>query len=331
LAKKEIDFSDEEKLVEMFRKMLLIRHFEEKLYYLFLQGNMPGTMHQYNGQEAVAVGVCVNLRRDDYVVSTHRGHGHCIAKGAPLDGLMAELFAKQTGLCRGMGGSMHLVDVKAGFLGTVGIVGAGIPIAAGAGLSAKMRGTDQVTACFFGEGAANTGAFHEGVNLAAVWKLPVVFVCENNLYAVSTHVSKVMLIGDVASRAAAYGIPGMIVDGNDVIAVYKAAHESIKRAREGKGPTLLECKTYRYRGHSRFELARYRAKEELEEWLKKDPIPRFRAELVRMKVLTESEADDIEQGILEVIEASVRFAEASQPPDPEDVMKYVYYHGSEKN
>jgi pyruvate dehydrogenase E1 component alpha subunit len=328
---KEHWFPDGERLVEMFRKMLLIRHFEENLYYRFLEGNMPGTIHQYTGQEAVAIGVCANLRRDDYVVSTHRGHGHCIAKGTSLNRLMSELLAKKTGLCRGMGGSMHLVDLEVGFLGTVGIVGAGIPIAAGAGLSAKMRETDQVTVCFFGEGAANIGAFHEGVNLAAIWELPVVFVCENNLYAVSTHVSKVMLPSDVASRAAAYSIPGVTVDGNDVIAVYKAAHEAVERAREGKGPTLLECKTYRYRGHSRFEPAGYRPEKELEEWLKKDPIHRFKAEIVKMKVLTEKNADIIKQKVLDEIEDSVKFAEASPPPEPKDVLKYVYYNRSERN
>jgi pyruvate dehydrogenase E1 component alpha subunit len=313
-----------DKLIEMYRKMLEIRYFEEELFYLFLQGTMSGTMHQYTGEEAIAVGICANLRKNDYVLSSHRGHGHCIAKGASLDRIMAELFGKTTGLCKGFGGSMHLVDINVGFLGANGIVGASIPIAAGVGLSNKYRKTDQVVACFFGDGASNTGAFHEGINLAAIWRLPVIFVCENNLYAVSTHVSKVMLVKDIASRSSAYGIPGIVVDGNDVIAVYEAAHEAVDRARAGRGPTLIECKTYRHRGHSRFESSKYRSKEEIEEWLKKDPIPRFKEKLIEMNVLTKDEADDIEKEVTSAIKDAVKFAETSPLPSPGDVLKYVY-------
>lgn len=324
LSTKESEILQNNKLIEMYRKMLEIRYFEEELFDLFLQGTMSGTMHQYTGEEAIAVGICANLRKDDYALSTHRGHGHCIAKGAPLDKTMAELYGRKTGLCKGFGGSMHLVDVSVGFLGANGIVGANIPIAAGVGLSNKFRKTDQVVACFFGDGASNTGAFHEGINLAAIWRLPVIFVCENNLYAVSTHVSKVMLIKDIASRSSAYGIPGVVVDGNDVIAVYEAAHEAVERARGGKGPTLIECKTYRHKGHSRFESSKYRSKEEIKEWLKKDPIPRFKEKLIEMKVLTREEASNIEKEITNAIKDAVKFAEASQLPSQSDVLKYVY-------
>jgi len=315
---------ERERLVEMYRKMLRIRLFEDELFYLFLKGTMPGTMHQYQGEEAVAVGVSENLRKEDYVFSTHRGHGHCIAKGASLDKAMAELYGKETGLCKGFGGSMHLVDVSVGFLGSTGIVGAGIPMATGAGLSIKLRKTDQVAVCFFGDGATNTGAFHEGINLAAIWELPVLFVCENNLYAVSTHVSRAMRIKDIASRASSYGIPGSVVDGNDVLEVYKASCEAIQRARAGKGPSLLECKTYRHKGHARFEPSRYRPKEEVEEWLKKDPIPRFKEKLVETNALTIEEAEKIESEVSSAVEKAIRFAEASPLPNPDDVLKYVY-------
>ena len=315
---------ENEKLVEMYRRMLTIRLFEDELFYLFLEGTMPGTMHQYQGEEAVAVGVCENLRKEDYVFSTHRGHGHCIAKGAPLDKAMAELYGRETGLCKGFGGSMHLVDVSVGFLGSTGIVGAGIPMATGAGLSIKLRKTDQVAVCFFGDGATNTGAFHEGINLAAIWELPVVFVCENNLYAVSTHVSRAMRIKDIASRASSYGIPGSVVDGNDVLEVYKASGEAIQRARAGKGPSLLECKTYRHKGHARFEPSRYRPKGEVEEWLKKDPIPRFKEKLVETNALTIEEAEKIESEVSSAVEKAIKFAEASPLPNPDDVLRYVY-------
>jgi len=270
-----------EKLVEMYRKMFEIRSFEEKVFELYAQNMVPGTIHLYAGEEAVAVGVCSNLRKDDYITSTHRGHGHCIAKGADPKRIMAEILGKKTGYCKGKGGSMHIADFKVGMLGATAVVGAGIPIAMGAGLSIKLRGTDQVVACFFGEGASNQGTFHEGINMAAIWKLPVIFVCENNLYAMGTRQSRVMLIENIADRAASYGIPGVTVDGNDVLAVYEAAREAVERARRGEGPTLIECKTYRHKGHSRVDPAKYRPKEEVEEWLRKDPIKRLREKLLQ--------------------------------------------------
>jgi len=315
---------EKEKLVNIYRKMLEIRNFEDKLFHLFLKGGMPGTIHQYTGQEAVATGVCSNLRKDDLVLSTHRGHGHYIAKGGSLNKAMAELFGKREGLCKGFGGSMHLTDVEIGFLGCNPIVGANIPIAAGVGLAIKLKKTDQVVACFFGDGATNTGAFHEGINLAAIWKLPVIFVCENNFYAVSTHISKVMLVKDVASRACAYGIPGVVVDGNDVIEVYRVTCEAVKRARGGGGPTFIECKTYRYRGHSRLEPAKYRPQRELEEWLKRDPISRLKKRLIESGALTREEADTIEKEVLNEIEDAVKFAISSPLTDPANVMQNVY-------
>lgn len=312
------------KLVWMYHKMYEIRCFEEKLFYLFLHDDIPGTMHQYIGQEAVAVGVCANLRKDDYITSTHRGHGHCIAKGASLDKMMAEMFGKKTGYCRGMGGSMHLADFSVGVLGATGIVGAGIPIATGAGLSAVLRKTEQVTACFFGEGASNEGAFHEAVNLAALWHLPVIFVCENNLYGFSTPAGETMLLDDVAERAKAYGIPGVVVDGQDVLAVYKTAHIAVEKARKGNGPTLIECKTYRYKGHSRFEPAKYRDSEEVSEWQKKDPLVLFKNELLKKEITTEQELQTLEKEIQQAIERAVEFAKKSPEPEPNESLRYVY-------
>jgi len=308
----------------MYRKMLEIRHFEEKVYDLYGQNLVPGTIHLYAGQEATAVGICANLRKDDYITSTHRGHGHCIAKGAKLEKIMAEILGKKTGYCKGKGGSMHIADFTIGMLGATAVVGAGLPIAAGAGLSIKLRGTDQVVACFFGDGASNQGTFHEGINMAAVWALPVLFVCENNLYAMGTHQSRVMTLENVADRAAAYGIPGVIVDGNDVLAVYEAAHEAVVRARQGKGPTLIECKTYRRKGHSRFDPATYRSKKEVEDWLKKDPIPRFKKKLLEKSFLTEKEATRIEEEVAEAVEAAVKFAVESSYPAPEEALEDVY-------
>jgi pyruvate dehydrogenase E1 component alpha subunit len=312
------------KSINMYRKMLEIRHFEEKVHELYGQNLVPGTIHLYAGQEATAVGVCTNLRKDDYITSTHRGHGHCIAKGAKLEKVMAEILGKKTGYCKGKGGSMHIADFTIGMLGATAVVGAGLPIVTGAGLSIKLRGTDQVVACFFGDGASNQGTFHEGINMAAVWALPVLFVCENNLYAMGTRQSRVMMIENVADRASAYGIPGVTVDGNDVIAVYEATHEAVRRAREGKGPTLIECKTYRYKGHSRFDPATYRPKEEVEDWLRKDPIPRFKKKLLEKGFLTEKEAIQIEEEVVKAVEAAVKFAVESPYPAPEEALEDVY-------
>jgi len=312
------------KLFEMYRQMLTIRFFEEKVFELYGQNLVPGTIHLYAGEEAVAVGVCANLRRDDYITSTHRGHGHCIAKGARLDRTMAEILGRKTGYCKGKGGSMHIADFSMGMLGATAVVGAGIPIAAGAGLSVKLRGTDQVVACFFGEGASNQGTFHEGINLAAVWGLPVVFVCENNFYAMGTRQSRVMAIENIADRATAYGIPGVVVDGNDVLAVYDAAREAVERARRGQGSTLIECKTYRQKGHSRFDAAAYRPKEEVESWLKKDPVARFQTKLLEMNVLTEAEAQKMVQEAKKVVDEATKFALDSPFPEPEEALEDVY-------
>jgi pyruvate dehydrogenase E1 component alpha subunit len=308
----------------LYRQMVQIRRFEEELFRLFLKRPMPGSMHQYIGQEAVAVGVCAHLAKEDYVTSTHRGHGHCIAKGVEIKAIMAEMFAKKTGCCKGMGGSMHIADFGVGMLGANAIVGAGIPIATGAGWSCKARYPGRVSVAFFGEGAANEGAFHEGINLAAVWRLPVVFVCENNLYNFSVHYKKTMLLDNVADRAAAYGIPGQVVDGMDLLAVYGAAGEAIKRARQGDGPTLLECKTYRFMGHSRFEPAGYRSKEEVEAWKKRDPIPMFREWLLKSLLASEAEFEEIDNAVAMEIEAAVAFAEQSPDPEPDDYARYIF-------
>jgi len=314
----------EEKLVEMYRKMLEIRFFEEKVFELYAQNLIPGTIHLYAGEEAVAVGVCSNLREVDYVTSTHRGHGHCIAKGADLKRTMAEILGKSAGYCKGKGGSMHIADFTIGMLGATAVVGAGLPIAVGAGLSITLRKTDQVVACFFGEGASNQGTFHESMNMASVWKLPVIFVCENNLYAMGTRQSRVMNIENIADRAMAYGIPGVVIDGNDVLTVYEATQKAVERARKGEGPSLLECKTYRLRGHSRVDPARYRPKAEVEEWLSKDPIKRFEERLMQTKVLTEAEIQQIERGVSAKIEEAVKFAMESPYPVPGEALDDVY-------
>jgi pyruvate dehydrogenase E1 component alpha subunit len=291
---------------------------------LYAQNLVPGTIHLYAGEEAVAVGVCSALQKDDYITSTHRGHGHCIAKGADMKRVMAEILGKQTGYCRGKGGSMHIADFSLGILGATAVVGAGFPIAVGAGLSIKLRKTSQVVACFFGEGASNQGTFHEGLNLASVWRLPVIFVCENNLYAMGTRQSRVMNIENVADRAVAYGIPGVVVDGNDVLAVYETAEKAVERARNGLGPTLIECKTYRHKGHSRVDPAKYRPKEEVEYWLAKDPIKRFREKLLQTNILTEAEIQQVEMEVSVEIEEAVKFAMESPYPNPEEALEDVY-------
>jgi len=317
---------DNEKLIEMYSRMLTIRRFEELMLVQQSQGALPGGVHTYIGEEAVGVGVCANLRLDDYITSTHRGHGHIIAKGGDTKKMMAELFGKKTGYCKGKGGSMHIADFGLGILGANGIVGGGLPTAAGAGLAAKLRGSDQVTVGFFGDGAANQGTFHEAVNLAAVWKLPVIFVCENNLYAVTTAAAKSLSVEDVADRGASYGIPGVAVDGQDVMAVYEATAEAVKRAREGSGPSLIECKTYRFMGHmgGKEILGTYRSQEEVEEWTARDPITLFEASLLKMGALTKEDAAKIQERINSELDEAVAFAEESPMPEPEDALEDVY-------
>jgi len=307
---------EKNKLLEMYRKVLEVRLFEEKVYELFGQNLIPGTIHLYLGEEASAVGVCSSLRQDDYIQSTHRGHGHCIAKGADLGKMMAELMGKQTGYCKGKGGSMHVTDFTKGILGATGVVGSGLPLAVGAGLSVKLRGTDQVVAVFFGEGASNQGTFHEALNLASVWKLPVLFVCENNLYAMGTRQSVAMVLKNVADRACAYGIPGVIADGNDVLDVYRVASEAVRRARKGEGPTLIETKTYRLKGHSRFDPATYRPKEEVEDWIKRDAVKRMRERLSTEKIAKEDELKKIEDEVKQAVEEAAKFAKESPQPEP---------------
>jgi TPP-dependent pyruvate/acetoin dehydrogenase alpha subunit len=316
-----------DKAIDLYRKMVRIRRFEEKLYQLFLTTPMPGSMHQYNGQEAVAVGVCAHLGREDYITSTHRGHGHCIAKETPLRALMAEMFAKKTGCCRAMGGSMHIADYSVGMLGATGIVGSGLPIAVGAAWSCQYRKSGQVVVSFFGDGAVNEGAFHEALNLAGVWNLPVIFVCENNLYGFSTQYRRVTPIEHLADRAASYGMPGVVVDGMDLTAVYEEAGRAVQRAREGEGPSLLECKTYRFMGHSRFEKAAYRSGEEVEEWKRRDPLTAFESVLRDEFGVTEDERRALHAGVDEEIEDAVRYAEQSPDPEPGDYRAYIFADG----
>lgn len=315
---------EKEKLKEIYRTMVRIRTFEERVKKEFAAGNIPGFVHLYAGEEAVATGACANLGPNDYITSTHRGHGHLIAKGGKTDKMMAELYGRKTGYCKGKGGSMHIADVDIGILGANGIVGAGISIAGGAALAAKMKGTSQVTLCFFSDGATNTTRFHEGINLAACWNLPVVYIIENNLYAESTRITRVCRLTNLADKACAYGIPGKTVDGNDVLAVYEAVGEAIALARKGDGPTLIECKTYRIYGHEEGDQQTYKPKQEVEEWAKKDPIARFRKKLIETGILTEKDADRINQEIVEEIEQAVKFAEESPFPDPQETLEDGY-------
>ena len=321
---------DKKKLLAMHAKMLTIRRFEERLAELTFTGELPGSVHPYIGEEAVAVGICATLRPDDRITSTHRGHGHLIAKGGDIRLMMAELFGRKNGYCKGKGGSMHIANFSIGILGACGIVGGGLPIATGSGLASKLQGTDQVSVCFFGDGAANEGTFHESVNLASIWKLPVIYVCENNKYAITTAASYHLSVEDVSDRAAAYAIPGVTVDGQDVIAVYEAATEAVERARKGAGPSLVECKTYRYLGHFigeeyLFGDKTYRTNEEVEEWKhNKDPIANFEAKLVEMGVLTKEEATKIDEDLKAQIEEAVNFARQSPLPDPEEALEDLF-------
>lgn len=316
----------QDKLLEMYQKMLEIRYFEEKLIEMYAQGLMPGLAHLYVGEEAVAVGVCAALEKNDMITSTHRGHGHCIAKGGELNRMMAEVFGKSDGYCRGKGGSMHIYDISLGIVGANGVVGGGIPLATGAALSAQVRGTNQVVACFFGDGASNQGSFHESLNLAALWKLPVVYVCENNGYGISVSQERHQAIKDISVRAKAYAMPGMIVDGNDVEAVYWAAKEFVDRARRGEGPALLECKTYRWRGHHEGDPnrgIRYRTREEMKAWEERCPIVRLEARLKQTGIepLT---LETIKEHVRSKVEASVVYANNSPLPDLKEALTDVY-------
>ena len=304
--------------------MWAVRLFEEAVDSLFARGLMHGTMHLSIGQEASAIGACAALEQTDFITSTHRGHGHCIGKGADLTRMMAELLAKQTGYCRGRGGSMHIADAATGNLGANGIVAGGIPIAAGAALAQKMKGTDRVVMCFFGDGATNEGAFHEAVNLAAIWDLPVVFVCENNKYGMSFSTEKSMKVEHIADRASAYGIPGITVEGNDADAVYAACHDAVQRARAGHGPTLVENITYRWKGHSKSDKNLYRTKEEIEDWKHKDPIVKFENRVIEQGVLSREDCDAIAAETREKTRVAIQEATTAPDSDPAELLSSVY-------
>ena len=308
----------------MHRTMVRIRLFEERVQELFLARKLPGFVHVYLGEEAVAAGVCAALRPDDYITSTHRGHGHAIAKGVGLDRLMAELYGKETGVCCGRGGSMHVADFGLGMLGANGIVAAGCGIATGAGLSALYRGSGQVAACFFGDGGINKGAFHEAMNFAAVKRLPVVFVCENNRYAQYTAFERTTSVQDLARRADGYGIAGVTVDGNDALAVHEAALAAVERARSGEGPTLLNAETYRYGGHFVGDAEEYRTKDEVAGWHEHDPIPRLEAALAAAGVLDDEAKAAVWEEVAAEVAAAEAFAEESPYPDPAGALEGVF-------
>ncbi len=316
---------DQPSLLDLYRTMLTIRRFEERCNYLYMQGRIPSTLHLYIGQEAVAAGVCAHLSHEDYALSTHRPHGHAIAKGVSLKTMMAELYAKVTGCCQAKGGSMHVGDINVGMVPAIAIVGGNIPMAAGMALAAKRLQTQRVAVSFMGDGGTNEGAFHEGLNMAALWQLPVIYVCENNLYAASTPLSTAFKIESIADRAAAYGMPGVVVDGNDVEAVYQVAGDAISRARQGGGPTLIECKTYRLCGHSRSDPRTYRTKEEEALWEAKDPLIRLADRLQQIGRATSERLAEIEQSVKAAIDEAVAFAEASPAPEPADTLKHVFY------
>ncbi len=315
-----------EQLTEMYRRMLRIRNFEQTAGALVDAAEVPGVVHLSIGQEATVVGACMALRTDDYMVGTHRSHGHPIGKGADLKGLMAELMGKSTGVNHGKGGSMHLADFSVGSVGETSIVGSGLPVAAGAALGAQVLGLDRVALCFFGDGASNEGTFHEAINLAAIWDLPVIFLCENNGYAVSTSATYSCSVKDIADRAKAFDIPGVAVDGQDPIAVYEAVSEAVKRARSGQGPSLIEAKTYRYDDHAWRMVSpiAYRTDDEMAAWKRRDPVPVFRAELIRQGVLSDAQADEMEAQVRREVEEAVEYARRSPYPTPDEAYKGLY-------
>lgn len=318
---------DKELLIKMLKTMLKIRFFEERLVKEYKTGEMPGWVHSYVGEEAVATGVCTNLTDKDFITSTHRGHGHCVAKGVSVKNMMAELYAKETGCCKGRGGSMHIADASVGMLGANGIVGGGIAAATGAAFGNQYLKNGKLVVAFFGDGASNQGVFHESLNLASVWKLPVIYVCENNLYAETTSIKRTVNIEDIADRSKSYNIPGIIVDGMDVIDVYQKIENAIKeyRLREGKGPVLIEAKTYRFRGHWEGDPIIYRTEEETREWMKKDPIVRLEDKILKEKILKESDLAGIKNDISDEIEEAVEFAKKSPEPAKETALDNVFF------
>lgn len=318
--------TNEEKL-ELYRKMLTVRAFEEQAGEFHAQNLMPGNVHLSLGQEASSVGTCSVLNDDDYITSNHRGHGHLIAKGADLGKMFAELFARSSGYCKGKGGSMHIADFSVGILGANGIVGGGIPIIVGAGFSIKLRKTKQVGVVFFGDGAANRGTFHEALNMASVYRLPVIFLCENNRYAATSPAARFLAGGSVAGRAKAYGIPGYCADGNDVLEVRKTVAKAVKRARQGKGPSIVENQTYRYSGHFQGEPQKYRTQKEVEEFRRRrDPVDRFREDLKEEGILTEARDKEIKAAVSDLIEEAVQYAKDAPFPRPEDALEDLFVH-----
>ncbi len=313
-----------EELLSLLKQMLEIRYFEEKVWELLARNIIKGASHVYMGEEAVAVGAISAIRDDDYITSTHRGHGHCLAKGGKLKYMLAELCGKATGYCKGRGGSMHIADVTKGNLGATGIVASNIPVATGAGYAIKLRGTDQVCLCFFGDGATNNGVFHESLNMAALWKLPVIYIIENNLYGMSVSVERASAVQELYKKGCAYNIPGEAVDGMDVMAVREATRKAVEKARKGGGPTLLECRTYRYQGHSRSDPRVYRTKEEESYWRKRDPIQSFWKRLIEEGVATEEELQGIEKEVEEETNEAEKFALESPYPPVEELAKDVY-------
>lgn len=318
-----------DQLKDALRKMWLIRRFEEGAEDSYMRGLIHGTMHLSIGQEASAIGSCMALTDEDKITSNHRGHGHCIGKGAEVKRMFAEFFGKEEGYCHGRGGSMHIADVTKGNLGANGIVGGGLPIAVGAALSAKQLGKDFVTVCFFGDGANNEGAFHEALNIAAVWKLPVVFVCENNKYGMSTSTERSTAVKTIAERAVAYSMPGVTVDGNDLSAVAEAVGEAVARARAGEGPSLVENLTYRWRGHSKSDRNRYRTKEEIDSWIAKDPIERFRQMLMDHDILDLEGAEEIRAEAEAEVAAGIAYAKDGTDPVVSEVTRYVHAEASQ--
>ena len=316
----------QERRIEMYRRILKVRYFEETVIDQHKKGQIPGPLHTSVGQEGAVVGACMALRDDDVVVGNHRSHGHPIGKGAALPALMAEVMGKKTGICKGQGGSMHLADFKVGVIGESGIVGGGIPLATGAGLSAQVRGTDQVALCFFGDGASNEGTFHESLNMAAIWKLPVIYVCENNLYGATTPVGDVISVEDIADRAAGYGIPGKIVDGQDAHAVYQVVSHAVQEARSGQGPSLIEAKTYRFGEHAEGLIipVAYREPAEVDRWRQRDPVEICRRKLLEDQVLSEEQASGIEAEVIALVDAALVFARESEFPDPDDTFRNLY-------
>jgi len=313
-----------DKLLWIYERMRLIREFENRAADLFAQGKVPGFVHLYAGEEAIAVGVCALLTDRDYITSTHRGHGHCIAKGVDINAMMAELYGKATGSCNGKGGSMHIADVTKGMLGANGIVGAGGPLACGAGLTAKVKGTDQVTICFFGDGASEQGTMHESMNLASIWKLPVIFLCENNGFAQTTPSHYHCSAEDIADRATGYSMPGFSVDGTDLFAVYEAAGEAIARARRGEGPTLIECKAFRYYGHFQGDNLSYYTEDDKAKQKARDPIDKFARRVLDRKLLSEAELAEIDTRAKKVLDEAVQFAEQSPYPALDAILTDVY-------